>query len=841
MKKWFSSLSLSLLVICFICSNTIFAQGLEAHSKLNANPTPYSLEGSYEYYVSLDSNRVATVEGIIINSANLTVDLEFIDPSSGYTLIKTLQAQLNARGYFKVVTEPLEISVRPIVEIQSPTGARYGTVDTEPGTLLKKYKSSLEYDQTKSSMDSTKIRAEIQDLKNRLALGDRITYSVDSSGQLWAWGSIPQALCDSSKDCNSTAPRKITKFKNVKQIAANYSTAAVLTTKGEVFLWRNNISSPILMKELQGAVQVQVGGQGHGMALKKDGTVTEWILPFNEPYHDVYESEITKAQIKTNQVKGLKNVTKILIGLSFYGDSYLALKNDGSVWAWKDVSVALSYKQKGKSADTGILQHVLASTDTPQELKGFPKVMDIGSQDAGPLLLTETYDLWGYTDTKDKRVNLPEKVASGVISTFQNMRYVMKEDGRYYPYEAAGKQISNEPFPPFNDYKIIASGTTWITNSLHYAGVKKDGTLMSWGGNNGGQLGIGKTAALSFAVNHIKNIKDPIALSANSGHVLALNKQGEIYGWGSNKEHEVKSGNTEDVLAPYKITTIKSAVQVAAGNEFSLALTKEGKLYGWGKLTRLGAAADSDKPLPLDLIQDPIKEIAAYNKSVVIWTSSGKVYHLGEWGSSNVTKNKKLVWQVNISDVISIGVSNDRGFVAKKDGSVWYWSGPKKEGLITASKISGFSGITKVFAGGDSFNGDTLIGIDKNKGLWRWNSSQSLVSNINQKPYRATKTYVGPVKEKLDYSTVSTTGRLNLYITTQKELLYEGKAMGGLLDQDGRNKNVTAIAAYGENYYWVSKGRLLTYGSSNNAGELGIGTKGWYEEPQKVLAATKLF
>jgi alpha-tubulin suppressor-like RCC1 family protein len=79
----------------------------------------------------------------------------------------------------------------------------------------------------------------------------------------------------------------------------------------------------------------------------------------------------------------------------------------------------------------------------------------------------------------------------------------------------------------------------------HTVALKSNGTLWTWGGNEGGQLGDGTV--------HTKNSPVPIgrgdywvAVVAGYFHTVALKSDGTIWSWGLNDYGQLGDGTTDE-------------------------------------------------------------------------------------------------------------------------------------------------------------------------------------------------------------------------------------------------------------------------------------------------------
>ncbi|GDX40608.1 hypothetical protein LBMAG21_09000 [Armatimonadota bacterium] len=115
---------------------------------------------------------------------------------------------------------------------------------------------------------------------------------------------------------------------------------------GKPFAWGGNTTgqlgdgtfnyrfTPDLVLNLTGVVQVASGGYysyasagGHSLALKSDGTVWAW----GRNQYGALGDGTNTARSTPVQVSGLTGVTQVAGGGNYHS---LALKSDGTIWAW---------------------------------------------------------------------------------------------------------------------------------------------------------------------------------------------------------------------------------------------------------------------------------------------------------------------------------------------------------------------------------------------------------------------------------------------------------------------------------------------------------------------------
>lgn len=122
-----------------------------------------------------------------------------------------------------------------------------------------------------------------------------------------------------------------------------------------------------------------------------------------------------------------------------------------------------------------------------------------------------------------------------------------------------------------------------------------DGTLVSWGKNQDGQLGDGSNeprshpVAVDAGASSALAGKTAVALSAGYDHALVLCADGTLAAWGRNASGELGDNSTTPRNTPvavlrdgYESLPDQAIVAIAAGRDFSTALTTYGSTLEWG-------------------------------------------------------------------------------------------------------------------------------------------------------------------------------------------------------------------------------------------------------------------
>ncbi|MEA2829087.1 MAG: hypothetical protein QOG43_3526 [Actinomycetota bacterium] len=293
------------------------------------------------------------------------------------------------------------------------------------------------------------------------------------------------------------------------------------------------------------SVTALTGGVGHSLALKADGTV--WAWGWNG-YGQLGDGTTTQ-RLRPVPVPGLTGVVAVAGG-AFHS---LALKADGTVWAW-------GWNPFGELGDG-----TTVTRTRPTLVPGLTGVTAISAGTLHSLAVRSDGSVWAWG------WNGVGQLGDGTVVD------------RRLPSRVPG----------------VAGATGVAAGGLHSLAVTSDGSVWAWGWNMFGALGDGTTTE-RHVPGQVYGLTDATTVAAGSYHSLALRRDGTVTAWGFGNVGQLGQVSTDSSLTPVTAVGLTGAVAIAAGAFHSLALLDDGRVmaWGWNHFGQLAAGeADWDHPV----------------------------------------------------------------------------------------------------------------------------------------------------------------------------------------------------------------------------------------------------
>lgn len=335
-----------------------------------------------------------------------------------------------------------------------------------------------------------------------------------SDSILWSWGNDhigqnnPSYINPYPVWANSTGGQ----LQKVVSVSTYYTHAIAALSDGTVWAWgqntfgqlgdsllNTNTEYPVQMRGeyglgyLDSIVEVSCGYY-HSLMLKSDGTVlscgynTYGQLGVNS----TQTWTVPRPVVGSSGVGTLTNIIQIDAG----SHSSVALRNDGTVWAW------------GNGAH-GTMGSGSGNNYYPEQVLGLPQIIKISIKGKHVLALDINGLIWAWGANTFGQVG---------NNTFTDV---------YSPVQVLDQTGTN----------VLDSIVEIGTGMMHSFAIHSDGTAYSWGSNNNGQLGDGTTIDRYYPVEILgpggSGLLDNI-VELEGGHVLSVARKsdGTIYCWG---------------------------------------------------------------------------------------------------------------------------------------------------------------------------------------------------------------------------------------------------------------------------------------------------------------------
>ena len=217
-------------------------------------------------------------------------------------------------------------------------------------------------------------------------------------------------------------------------------------------------------------------------------------------------------------------------------------------------------------------------------------------------------------------------------------------------------------------------------------GLKRDGSLWAWGGNNLGVLGLGTTTTRlgAYAVpTRVGTGNNWQAIAVGDGWVLALKRDGSLWSWGDNSLGCLGQGTSDDLAhpTPTRVGSDTDWTAISAGGVVSLALKRDGSLWSWGANAegQLGLGDTVSRSVPTRVGTGTAwKAIAAAQEGGLALKRDGSLWSWGEnfsgeLGIGHTHGNRKSPTRVEGSGWAKITAGNSFSLALKANGTYWAW------------------------------------------------------------------------------------------------------------------------------------------------------------------------
>jgi alpha-tubulin suppressor-like RCC1 family protein len=336
----------------------------------------------------------------------------------------------------------------------------------------------------------------------------------------------------------------------------------------------------------------------HTVALKVDGTVWAW----GDNRHGGLGDGSTTSRSVPIPVPRLSGV----VAIAARGDHTVALNADGTVWTWGS-------NEYGQLGDGTTMDRF-----TPVQVPGFSVVTAVTAGDFQTIALKRDGTVWAWG----------------------------RNDGGQLGVGGSNNCLTPVQVPTLSGVTAIAAG------GWHTLALKSDGTVWAWGYNGHGQLGDGSTTHRFLPVR-VSRLSGIMGIAAGGSHSVALKDDGTVWAWGYNGHGQLGDGTKTNRFLPVQVKGLSCVVRIAAGDSHNVALKDDGTVCAWGSNNKgqLGDGTRTDRFLPVQVSGlSGVTAIAAssgyhwWTYYTVALTEDGTVCAWGSNGSGQLGFTGTMGW-----------------------------------------------------------------------------------------------------------------------------------------------------------------------------------------------------
>jgi alpha-tubulin suppressor-like RCC1 family protein len=523
--------------------------------------------------------------------------------------------------------------------------------------------------------------------------GGAHSVAVRGDGTVWCWGDNNNGslgnntVTYSPVPIQTLGPNGVSVLTDVVEVTAGEFFTLARKSDGTVWSWGLNnfgqlgdgtttlrttpvqVLGPNGTGFLTGVVGI-AAGQSHALALRSDGTVWAWGYNGSRQLGDNTATQsLTPVQVHgPGNVGFLTGISSVVAGRNYS----MARRSDGTAWSWGDNLVG----QLGDNTNTTRGTPVQVVGPNGSGLLADVTMVGAGVHHSVACKSDGTVWCWGYN-------------GNGQLGTDTST-----------DSKTPIRTVSPEGLNLFTGAKAVVTGPL----ALHTVVLKPDGTVFTFGYNAFGQLGDGTTADRSIAVqvpgpNGVGFLTDVIAVAAGNNHTVALKSDGTVWAWGQNTYGQLGDNTTTQRLTPVQVHApdnigfLNDIAAITAGNGYTLAMNRKGKVFGWGfnGYGQLGTGNFTDYLTPRPMLNVSgtgailnIVSLAAGSNHTLLLSASGAVFAcgqnaFGEVGDGTTTRRNLPVRVLSpdgvgaLTSLVSIAAGKDYSVALAFDGTVYAW------------------------------------------------------------------------------------------------------------------------------------------------------------------------
>jgi alpha-tubulin suppressor-like RCC1 family protein len=601
----------------------------------------------------------------------------------------------------------------------------------------------------------------------QISAGASHSLAIDKNGRAWGWGlNSTGQLGDNSVTSRLTPVSVLGAVKTFCQISGGFQHSLAIDKNGRAWGWGANSSGPVgdnsvtskrTPVSVLGAIKTfcQISaGNSFSLAIDKNGRAWTWGVNSSGQLGD---NSITSRLTPVSVLGAVKTFCRISTGTSYS----LAIDKNGRAWGW------------GLSINSELGQGGIIFVYTPVTIIGATKTFcQISTGDGFSLAIDKNGRAWAWGNNTGGKLGINSAITSqtspvsvlGAVKTFckitgggtgttSTFSLAIDKNGRLWSwgFNNVGQLGDNTLVDKCTPVSVAGAVKTFceISNGPNQAfalAIDKNGQAWGWGINGNGQLGDGTTTSRRTPVSVAGTVRTFCKVSVGGFHSLAIDKNGRLWAWGNNSNGQLGNNATgTSVCSPVCVCgAIKTFCHIAGGNSQSIAIDKNGQAWGWGfnssGANGDGGARDNLTPVSVQGQKKTFCKIASGNGVSLSIDNYGRLWAWGfnsngQIGDSSAVPKRTPTRVCNTRTFCEVKGANNHVLAIEKNGNVWAW-GNNNSGQLANFYIGSFLspvsilGAVKTFCQISAGNAYSLT-IDKNGRAWGWGYNQQGQLGVN--------------------------------------------------------------------------------------------------------------
>ncbi|MBX7209167.1 MAG: M36 family metallopeptidase [Verrucomicrobiaceae bacterium] len=547
--------------------------------------------------------------------------------------------------------------------------------------------------------------------------------------------------------------------------------------------------------------KVVAGSNGSNtFAIRADGTLWSWGITGSS---GALADNTTDGRLTPTQVGTASNWAEV----SQNGTSGLALRSDGTLWAW-------GLNLNGQLGDG------TTSTKTAPTQIGIASWSKIAMGSAFSAAIQTNGTLW-----------LSGSNTSG--------------------------QLGDGTTTQRTSFAQIGTATNWVSvacGASHTLAVNSLGELWAWGANTSSQLGDGTTTA-SLVPVRIGTASDWASVAAVQSSSYAIKTTGTLWAWGLNSTGQLGDGTTTIKTIPTQIGTDTTWTQIVAGANNAAGRKSDGTLWIWGNNAGgqfgNGTTTSVFSPVQYGTTNDWTMITLGVNHATAL-RADGSMWTAGEsnGGTTGVWPRALALAAANTSTWNQVTGMGFAFHAIRSDNTLWAF-GTGSNGNLGTGSFSDARAPTQIGTLTDwkqvsEGTGSSALAVKTTGTLWAWGNNNSSQLGDGTTTTRSSPVQIGTAT---DWKQVAAGGSHTIAITTGGTLWAWGNNSSGQ-HGDGTTTSKTVPTQIGALTTWnkiaagsshclaiKTDGTLWAWGLNSN-GQLGDGSNTQRTTPVQVGTAT---